>query len=103
MVAARGIGQLCAQAGLGAGRYLLSWAGGSRCLTSLSDSVTLFNRGVTNPDLFPRVERLRGFRSSDPNDQNFAALSQRRFDVVLDVWPNDPDVVAPAANLLREQ
>jgi hypothetical protein len=26
-------------------------------------TVTIFNRGVTNAELFPRVEKLRGFRS----------------------------------------
>ena len=26
-------------------------------------NVTLFNRGVTNPELFPRLEKLRGFRN----------------------------------------
>ncbi len=29
-------------------------------------TVTLFNRGVTNPDLFSHQEKLRGFRSSTP-------------------------------------
>lgn len=64
-------------------------------------TVTLFNRGVTNPELFPHLEKLRGFRSADPTDQDLSALSHRRFDVIVDVWPNDPDVVASAAEFLK--
>lgn len=66
-------------------------------------TVTLFNRGVTNPELFPHLEKLRGCRSADTNDQDLSALSHRHFDVVIDVWPNDPDVVAPAAEFLKER
>jgi 2'-hydroxyisoflavone reductase len=72
-------------------------------LLSDGHSVTLFNRGVTNPELFPHLEKLRGFRSSDPNDQDLAALSHRHFDVIVDVWPNDPAVVASAAEFLKDR
>lgn len=66
-------------------------------------TVTVFNRGVTNPEFLPHVEKLRGFRSADPNDQDLSALSRRHFDVVIDVWPNDPDVVASAAEFLKDR
>jgi 2'-hydroxyisoflavone reductase len=66
-------------------------------------TVTIFNRGATNAELFPRVEKLRGFRSADPNDQDLSALSRRRFDVVIDVWPNDPAVVASAAEFMKDR
>src|SRR5262245_23023897 len=66
-------------------------------------TVTIFNRGVTNPDLLPKVEKLKGFRSADPNDQDLSALARRRFDVAIDVWPNDPDVVASAAEFLKDR
>jgi 2'-hydroxyisoflavone reductase len=72
-------------------------------LVERGHTVTLFNRGVTNPELFPQLERLRGFRSPDANDQDLLALSHRRFDVIVDVWPNDPDVVASAAEFLKER
>jgi 2'-hydroxyisoflavone reductase len=65
--------------------------------------VTILNRGATNPELLPHVEKLRGFRSPDPNDQDLSAVEHRRFDVVVDVWPNDPDVVASAATLLKDR
>ena len=64
-------------------------------------TVTLFNRGVTNADLFPRVEKLKGFRSADQNDQDLSPLSHRRFDAVVDVWANEPEVVASAAEFLK--
>jgi nucleoside-diphosphate-sugar epimerase len=66
-------------------------------------AITLFNRGVTNPQLFPHIEKLRGFRSSDSADQDFSALAHRRFDVVVDVWPNDPEIVSSAATFLKER
>ena len=66
-------------------------------------TVTLFNRGVTHPEFFPYLEKLRGFRSPDANDQDLAALAHRRFDVIVDVWPNDPDMVASAAQFLKER
>jgi len=66
-------------------------------------TITLFNRGITNPDLFPHLEKLRGFRSGDTGDQDFSSLTQRHFDVVIDVWPNDPTTVASAAELLKNR
>ena len=65
--------------------------------------VTLFNRGVTNPDLFPHLEKLRGFRSSDAEHQDFSSLAHRHFDVGIDVWPNDPTTVASAAEFLKDR
>lgn len=65
--------------------------------------VTLFNRGVTNPGLFPRLEKLRGYRSSTKENENFEALGRRRWDVVIDVWPSDPSMAETAATLLRDR
>jgi 2'-hydroxyisoflavone reductase len=66
-------------------------------------TVTLFNRGVTNPDLFPNVEKLRGFRAAASEDQNLSALGRRRWDVVIDIWPNDPALAESAALLLKDR
>ena len=52
--------------------------------------VTLFNRGITNPELFPYLEKLRGFRSGEPDNGDLSALTRRRFDAAIDVWPSDP-------------
>lgn len=72
-------------------------------LSADGHTVTLFNRGITNPDLFPYLEKLHGFRSAQAGDQDLSPLTHRQFDVVVDVWPNDPEVVAPAATLLKER
>jgi len=66
-------------------------------------TITLFNRGVTNSDLFSHFEKLRGFRSSNPGDENLSALARRHFDVVVDVWPNDPVLAASAAEFLKDR
>ncbi len=58
--------------------------------------VTLFNRGRTNPDLFPEVERLTGDR-----DGGLAPLRGRRWDVVVDTSGYVPRVVRQSAELLR--
>jgi 2'-hydroxyisoflavone reductase len=52
------------------------------------DTVTLFNRGRTNPGLYPGIETVIGDRTGD-----LAELSGRRWDVVVDVAGYDPDVV----------
>jgi 2'-hydroxyisoflavone reductase len=62
-----------------------------------------FNRGMTNPELFSVVERLKGFRSPDPKDQDLSALEHRHFDVAIDIWPNEPEIVASAAEVLKNR
>ncbi len=57
--------------------------------------VTLFNRGMSNPDLFPDVEKLRGDRSSD-----LSALGNRRWDAVIDTCGYVPRVVRRSAEKL---
>ena len=62
--------------------------------------VTLFNRGITNPGLFPYVEKVRGLRSANAAEENFSGLSGRTWDAIVDVWPFDPTVVESAAHRL---
>jgi 2'-hydroxyisoflavone reductase len=57
--------------------------------------VTLFNRGLRNPDLFPEVERIRGDR-----DGGLSALQGRRWDAVIDTCGYVPRVVRASAGLL---
>ena len=59
--------------------------------------VTLFNRGITNPDLFPEIEKLRGDRSAD-----LSALRGRRWDAVIDVAGYEPSVVTRSTEALRD-
>ena len=60
-------------------------------------TITLFNRGVTNPHLFPEVEKLRGDRNDD-----LEALKGREWDVVFDNAAMDPEWVRRSADVLRE-
>ncbi len=62
-------------------------------------TVTLFNRGKTNPGLFPDVEKLTGDR--DPNKgEGLKALQGRAWDVVVDTSGYVPRVVRASAELL---
>ncbi len=61
------------------------------------DELTLFNRGTTNPELFPDVERLTGDRDGDLD-----ALRGRTWDVVVDTGGYVPRVVRQSAELLAD-
>jgi len=60
-------------------------------------SVTLFNRGRTNPGLFPGIETLIGDRDGD-----LEALRGRRWDCVIDNSGYEPAQVSRSAHLLRD-
>ena len=60
------------------------------------DEVTLFNRGRTNPQLFPEVEKIRGDRTED-----LSALAGREWDAVVDVAVYFPRVVELSVDALR--
>jgi 2'-hydroxyisoflavone reductase len=60
--------------------------------------VTLFNRGRTNPGLFPHLETVVGDRTAD-----LSGLTARRWDAVIDVAGYDPQVVARSAETLQGQ
>jgi 2'-hydroxyisoflavone reductase len=55
--------------------------------------LALFNRGRTNPGLFPQAEHLLGDRAGD-----LSALKGRSFDAVIDVNGYDPEVVGAAVD-----
>ena len=59
--------------------------------------VTLFNRGQTNPELFPEAEKLRGDREHD-----LSALTGRTWDAVVDPSGYVPSVVRASAEKLAE-
>jgi 2'-hydroxyisoflavone reductase len=58
--------------------------------------LTLFNRGETNPGLFPEVEQLRGDRTRD-----LSALAGREWDAVVDPSGYIPAVVRASAEALE--
>jgi 2'-hydroxyisoflavone reductase len=55
------------------GRHLVEVA------SSRGHTITLFNRGQSNPQLFPEIEKLQGNR-----DGNLQALKNRQWDAVID-------------------
>ncbi len=59
--------------------------------------LTLFNRGQSNPDLFPNVEKLRGDR-----DGGLDALKNRQWDAVVDPSGYVPRLVGDSAQLLAD-
>jgi 2'-hydroxyisoflavone reductase len=59
-------------------------------------TLTLFNRGKTNPQLFPDVETILGERGAD-----LGKLAGRDWDAVIDTWGRYPSLVRAAAELLR--
>ena len=59
--------------------------------------VTFFNRGKTNPELYPEVERLVGERGGD-----LAELCRRTWDAVIDTSGYLPGAVRAAAEALAD-
>lgn len=64
--------------------------------------VTLFNRGITRPHLFPELEKLRGTRSIADSDLT-ALHGARRWDAVIDVWPWQSGLVEETLRLLADR
>jgi 2'-hydroxyisoflavone reductase len=59
---------------------------------------TLFNRGLTNPELFPKIKNLIGDRDGD-----LSALKRRKWDAVIDTSGFVPRVVRQSAKFLSEK
>jgi 2'-hydroxyisoflavone reductase len=62
------------------------------------DAVTLFNRGQSNPGLFPGVETVTGDRTAD-----LSPLDGREFDAVIDVACYAPEVARLSAEAFRNR
>ena len=65
-------------------------------------NVTLFNRGITRPNLFGGLEKLRGYRSISENNLD-ALHGTRKWDAVIDVWPEHSRLVEATATLLVDR
>ncbi len=59
--------------------------------------VTLFNRGRTNPELFPEAEKLRGDRATD-----LSSLAGRTWDAVVDTSAYVPQDARTSAKALTD-
>lgn len=71
------------------GRYMVETA------LARGYEITLFNRGLTNPDLFPGVEHLRGDRNKDLD-----VLRNRRWDAAIDTCGFTPNAVRQTVEIL---
>lgn len=69
----------------------------TQILLSRGHEVTLFNRGLQNPHLFPKVEKLRGDR-----DKHLSIPSSRSWDAVVDTCGYFPRQVAATTHKLRQ-
>jgi nucleoside-diphosphate-sugar epimerase len=69
------------------GRYIAQQA------LARGHNLVLFNRGQTNPELFPEATKIRGDRQAGGLDQ----LAGEAFDAVFDTAPYHPDDVAASA------
>ncbi len=58
--------------------------------------ITLFNRGKSNPDVFPQAEHLTGDRDGD-----LAPLMGRQWDAVIDTCGYVPRIVRKSADMLK--
>jgi len=71
------------------GRQLVEYA------LTRGHTITLFNRGQSNPDLFPQIEQLHGDRATD-----LSLLQDRSWDAVIDTCGYVPRVVRLSAQAL---
>ncbi|MEE4244011.1 MAG: NAD-dependent epimerase/dehydratase family protein [Kangiellaceae bacterium] len=61
-------------------------------------TVTLFNRGKSNPHLFPDLEKIKG----DRNTKDIEKLKDRKWDVVIDTSAYYPRSINMAMEVLKE-
>ncbi len=66
--------------------------------------VTLFNRGITNPELFPALTRIKGDRETeDQSGLKKLVNSKIDWDIVIDTWQGSSKCVADTAHILRDR
>jgi 2'-hydroxyisoflavone reductase len=62
--------------------------------------ITLFNRGITNPGLFPDLPLIKGDR--EKGAPAYEPLKGHQWDVVIDVWPEKSYLVDDATSALQD-
>jgi len=66
--------------------------------------VTLFNRGKTNPHLFPELEKIRGDRETkDLSGLENLRSCKREWNWVVDTWQGSSKAVIDSAQILAER
>lgn len=62
-------------------------------------NIYLFNRGITNPNLFPDLPHFFGDRTK--GEDGYQQLSNKFWDVVIDTWPEKSNLVRDALRQLK--
>jgi len=74
---------------------------GRNLLLKLQESkkynITLFNRGKTNPDLFPQFKRIIGDRNTD----DISKIGQEEWDYIIDLSCYYPDSLGQVLNAIK--
>ena len=65
--------------------------------------VILFNRGITNPHLFPHLKKIKGDREKGISGYSNLDNPKEDWDVVIDVWPQNPQFVKDAVHILKKR
>ncbi|MEI5906981.1 SDR family oxidoreductase [Bacillus spongiae] len=76
------------------GRYLVESA------KEKGHSITLFNRGKSNPSLFKDIERIIGDRE---NERDLEKLRDKEWDVVIDTCGYTPEIVSKSVEILSNK
>ncbi len=63
--------------------------------------VSLFNRGITNPTLFPDLPHIQGDREAGAEALSTAGVEN--WDVVIDVWPEKSELVDTATRFFQQR
>jgi len=74
-----------------------------KSLLKSGHEVTLFNRGVTNPHLFPDLQKIRGDREKGLSGYANLRNLGENWDVVIDVWPQKSKLVDEATMVLKKK
>jgi len=73
-------------------------------LLAQGHEVTLFNRGKTNPHLFPELKKIRGDRETvDVSGLINLRSSEREWDWVVDTWQGSSKAVIDSAQILADR
>ncbi|NNE99883.1 MAG: NAD-dependent epimerase/dehydratase family protein, partial [Pyrinomonadaceae bacterium] len=62
--------------------------------------ITLFNRGITNPGLFPDLRLIKGDR--EHGEKAYEPLQNHKWDAVIDVWAQKSQLVDDATKALQQ-
>ena len=69
-------------------------------LLGTKNKLCLFNRGITNPNLFTQIPLIQGDR--EKGKICYLDLEKKYWDVVIDVWPQNATLVEESIDVLKK-